>query len=106
MNSCVVTQATEMEPTSSEKHVDHFMTDSIINRIIEPGYIPDVSLMAMAGQPAATGVYQGRLDSLVSMSMPEGGGGVLPYISHTGMCRPSGCGFFTIHSYTGSQDFL
>ena len=99
MNSCVVTQATEMEPTSSEKHVDHFMTDSIINRIIEPGYIPDVSLMAMAGQPAATGVYQGRLDSLVSMSMP-GGGGELPYISHTGMCCPSGCGFFT------TQDFL
>ena len=74
MNSCVVTQATEMEPTSSEKHVDHFMTDSIINRIIEPGYIPDVSLMAMAGQPAATGVYQGRLDSLVSMSMLGGEG--------------------------------
>ena len=28
------------------------------------------------------------------MHKPGGGGGVLPHISHVGMCRPKGCGFW------------
>ena len=37
------------------------------------------------------------------MKVENLGRGVFPYISCTGMCRPSGHGFSTIHSKTGSQ---
>ena len=35
--------------------------------------------------------------------LPQGGGGLLPYLSYTGTCHPSRYGFSTVHSQTGSQ---
>lgn len=59
MNGCVVTQVTQMESTPSEQHVSTVMTDSFINKMIEPGYIPDVSLVAIPGQSVMSGIFQG-----------------------------------------------
>ena len=32
----------------------------------------------------------------ICVYIPGGGGGVLPYISYMGMCRPKGYGFLTV----------
>lgn len=45
--------------TPSEQQVASTLTDSFITKLIEPGYIPDVSLVAMPSQSGMTGTYQG-----------------------------------------------
>ena len=49
-----------MEATSSEQHVSDFMTDSFMKEMTEPGYFPDVSLVAMTSHSEASGTFQGR----------------------------------------------
>ena len=36
------------------------------------------------------GLKEARVRTLIDASSPPGGGGILPYTTYTGMCRPKG----------------
>ena len=55
------------------------------------------------GRPFAWSSWKGRQTAVEERSVfPErGGGGVLPYVSHVGMCGPKGNAFWAILVWKG-----